>query len=444
MAKKLWGGRFSKRTDHLVEEFTRSVHYDYKLGEYDVMGSLYHVKILKRAKLISAKEAGILTKGLSAIEKSIKNGDFRVDPKAEDIHSVIQNALEKRIGKIALKLHTSRSRNDQVVFDVKMYCLDNIFKTLGISSDFIKGLSNTALKNGDIILPGYTHLQHAQPVPVIYYLGAYMEMIKRDNSRLRAIADSMALTFGSGAMAGTEIPASFYDISGLPFKKRLTAAENPIDSVSNRDFVMEIVSALSIMGMHLSRMSEDLILWSTKEFDFVELDDAFCTGSSLMPQKKNPDVLELVRGYTGRLYGNLISVLVMMKGLPLSYNRDMQLDKESLFDSFSIIQNSLKVITGVVSSITFNKKSIDKQLEDESLYATDLGHYLVSKGVAFREAHTIIGNLVRYSVDNRKNMRHMNNRELNRFSELLNSQIVNKIMNPKTSVRTKRSIRKTK
>jgi len=440
MAKKLWGGRFTKKADPLMEEFTKSVHYDYRLVEYDVMGSIYHVDILKRAKLISTLESSKLKKGLKDILSSIKKGTFKIDCNAEDIHSVIQSALEKKIGKLALKLHTARSRNDQVVFDVKLYSLDKLYKTLELSSKLIKVLKKKASQYKNLIVPAFTHLQPAQPVSMVYYLGAYMEMLKRDNRRLSDIADNIEVTFGSGAVAGTNIPARLYSIKGLPFGKTLKATRNSIDTVSDRDFVLEILSALSILGTHLSRMSEDIIIWSSMEFGFVELDDAFCTGSSLMPQKKNPDVLEIIRGYAGRLYGNFMSVLAMMKGLPLSYNRDMQLDKEPLFSSFDIVHGSLDLLSGIMNSVKFNRKKIGEQLENESLYATDMAHYLVEKGIAFKDAHTKIGNLIKYSLKKNKKIKDMSNLELKKFSKYLTKSVVKKIMNAQVSVKSKKSI----
>lgn len=441
MSKKLWGGRFTKKADPLMERFTRSIHYDCRLVTYDILGSLLHVEILKKAKLISVKEAAQLKKGLKSILSSVKNGKFKIDPDAEDIHSVIQNALEARIGKVALKLHTSRSRNDQVVFDMKLYCIDSLYKTLELSSKLIDALNKKAKQYRSLVIPAFTHLQHAQPISVVYYLGAYMEMLKRDNKRILHIMEDMDITFGSGAVAGTNIPARFYNIKGLPFNKSLKAAVNSVDTVSDRDFIVETLNTMAILGMHLSRMAEDLIIWSTKEFDFVELDDAFCTGSSLMPQKKNPDTLEMIRGYAGRLYGNLVGVLVMMKGLPLTYNRDMQLDKEPVFNSFDIIHDSLSLAAGVISSVKFNKEKIKVQVEDEALYATDMAHYLVSKGVAFKSAHTKIGNLVKYAIQNNKKIKDMTDEELKKFSEYLKKKVVKSIIDPLRSVKSKKSVR---
>ncbi|MFH1791803.1 MAG: argininosuccinate lyase [Candidatus Omnitrophota bacterium] len=444
MIKKMWGGRFSKGIDPLAEEFTKSIHFDYKLGVFDVLGSIYHVEVLTKAGLISAREAGVMKRALKNILTDMKKGKFKVDPAAEDIHSLIQELMEKKIGKLALKLHTSRSRNDQVMFDTKLYCIEKVFRTLELISVLIKALRDKARQYKDLIVPGFTHVQHAQPVSLVCYLGAYAEMFKRDSLRLYAVAENIEMTMGSGAVAGTNIPSGCYDIKGLPYGKALKSPLNPVDSVSDRDFVIELVSALAVFGMHLSRMAEDFVIWSTKEFDFIELDESVCTGSSLMPQKKNPDVVELIRGYSGRLYGNLVNVLVMMKGLPLSYNRDMQHDKEPLFDSFDIGANCAALMASVVKSVKFNTARIMEELADESLYATDLAHFLVTKGVAFKDAHAVIGSLVKYSVREGRKIKEMKDNELAGFSKFLTKGVVRKMLDPYSSVRSKRSIRKHK
>jgi len=438
MKNKLWGGRFSKKTNPLVEEFTKSIQYDKKLAEYDCIGSLAHISVLKKARLLSVKEYRKLESGLKGILGSIKRSSFKIDPSFEDIHSYIQHLLEKKLGRIAFKLHTCRSRNDQVVFDTKMYCLRNVSHTLNLFSGLVKILTKLAKDNTRQIIPGYTHLQHAIPVSLGDHLIAYSEMLKRDVNRLDNASRNISLTMGSGAISGTFIDAGKYK------GKEITPAANSIDTVSDRDFTIEILSALAITGMHLSRLAEDLILWSTKEFDFIDIDDAFCTGSSLMPQKKNPDVLELIRGNTGKLYGNLMSVLVMMKGLPLSYNRDMQLDKEPLFDSFEIMQKELKVLAALLPKIRFKKENIARQLEDECLYATDMADYLVQNKVAFKDAHTIIGKLIAYKLKTGKEIKVMKNEELKRFHPLLTHKVVNKIINPRISVASKKSARRKK
>ncbi|MEA3305768.1 MAG: argininosuccinate lyase, partial [Candidatus Omnitrophota bacterium] len=378
MAKKLWGGRFKKKTDPLVEKFTRSIHYDWELAEYDVLGSIVHAEILKKCGYLSLPEASKLQAALMQVGADISTKKFKVDKECEDIHTQIQNILYEKTGDLALKLHTARSRNDQVVFGAKLYCATHIKKLCGKFIDrLIVSIEKLVRKNKTIIIPGFTHLQHAQPVYLKDYLKMYTEMLARDKHRLGYISDNMKITLGAGALAGAPINAAKYEkavkeysrevreyIKKFGSKINIQPTANSLDTVSDRDFVIEVISALSIVATHLSRLAEDLIIWSTKEFDFIEVDEAFCTGSSLMPQKKNPDALELVRGYAGRVYGNLVSVLTMMKGLPMTYNRDMQLDKEPLFDSFKIISLELSVLSGLIGSLKFNKKKIEEQLKD--------------------------------------------------------------------------------
>ena len=451
MTKKLWGGRFAKLTDPLVEKFTRSIQYDHKLAEYDLIGSLAHIQILKKAGYLKAAEKANLEKGLKAIYATIKNGTFKPDCACEDIHTDIQNKLQLRVGDLVMKLHTARSRNDQIVFATKMYCKIELMKLQIALTEFEMALCSLASENKRMVIPGFTHMQHAQPVCLADYLMAYSEMAKRDYDRVWIAAKNITLTMGAGALAGTPINANKYnmdiasyidDMKGLVRSFKLQPSVNSIDSVSDRDFVMEILSAIAIIGTHLSRLSEDLIIWSSKEFGFIDIDDAFCTGSSLMPQKKNPDVLELIRGYSGRLTGNLVSVLTMMKGLPLAYNRDMQLDKEPLFSSFEIILNELSVLTGLIVTVKFNKENIEGHLEDESLYATDLVYYLVDKGVAFKNAHTIVGKLIKYALDNSVEIKSMTDKELSKFSDKLVGKDIIRLLNPKVSVESKKSVKR--
>ena len=437
---KMWGGRFNKSTNPLVEEFTKSIQFDKKLAEYDCLGSIAHIGILKKAGLLSANEHKKLKAGLEGILSAIEKGSFMIDESFEDIHSYIQHILEKKLGKVALKLHTSRSRNDQVVFDAKLYCLEKIASTVNLLSELTKKISKLGIANLKICIPGYTHLQHAMPISLKDYLDAHTKMFARDIKRLDNVCKNVCLTMGAGAIAGTFIDSLKYNSSIKSLK--VMPPENSIDVVSDRDFIIETLSALSIIGMHLSRLAEDLILWSTKEFDFIDIDESFCTGSSLMPQKKNPDVLELIRGYSGRLYGNLLEVLVVMKGLPLSYNRDMQLDKEPLFSSFEIIQKELKVLRELLPQIKFKKENIKKQLEDECLYATDMADYLVQHKAAFKDAHTIIGKLIRYKLKSGKNILGMQDDELKKFHPYLNHKVMKKIINPENSVKSKRSVRR--
>lgn len=440
MAKKLWGGRFSKETDPLLESFSRSIQYDHKLARYDVFGSVAHVQILKKAKYLKASEASKLTKALVAIYASIHKGTFKYDPRVEDIHTDIQNKLLASVGDLALKLHTARSRNDQVAFATKVYCKIELVKLITAISALEKELVVLAVKSRDLVLPGFTHMQHAQPVYLKDYLNAYVQMLKRDAARLCNIEKSIKLTMGAGAIAGTPVEAKLYNLTIPGIKVEPTV--NSIDTVSDRDFVIDILSALSIAGMHLSRFSEDLITWATDEFDFIEIDEAFCTGSSLMPQKKNADSLELIRGHAGRLYGNLVSVLTMMKGLPLAYNRDMQCDKEPLFNSIEIISSELGILKGLVKSLKFNKAKIEEHLEDESLYATDMVYYLVDKGVPFKTAHTIVGKVIRHSLDSAIEIKSMSQAELNKFSPKFKREEILELFNPKVSVEAKRSIKR--
>lgn len=451
MAKKLWGARFGKKTHPLVEKFTRSIQYDQKLADTDLIGSLLHVRILKKSGYLSSVEESKLIKALYSIHERIEKGALKPDPKDEDIHTYIQNELQREIGDVALKLHTARSRNDQVVFAAKLYCKITISELRTDIGNFNEALHRLAEMNSDIVIPGFTHMQHAQPVYLKDYFGAFIEMLRRDSDRLKYIFENMKITLGSGALAGTPIDAKEYSIktsSILKESKRIIetfdidAATNSIDSVSDRDFVIEIISVLSIIAMHLSRLAEDLIIWATEEFDFVEIDDAFCTGSSLMPQKKNPDVLELIRGYAGRLYGNLVSVLTMMKGLPLAYNRDMQLDKEPLFNSFEIVSSELKVLSGLIKTLKFNEEKIKDYLKDESLYATDLVYYLVDRKITFKDAHTIVGKLVKYSIDNSILIKEMPEPLLKKFSDKFVKEEIVKLFDPLVSVRSKKSIKK--
>lgn len=439
MEKKLWGGRFGKKTDPLVEEFTRSIQYDYKIAQGDIINSISHIGLLKKSGYLTAKEAAKLISALELIFKQkILNKPNLRNKNVEDIHTYIQNEAQKKVGDLALKLHTARSRNEQVALATKSYCKKEILKVRVAITRLWGEISNLAFKNSHIIIPGFTHLQHAQPVYLRDYLFAYKKMLVRDSQRLEYIYKNITLDRGAGALAGTPISAEKY----AKMKYGIQATTNSLDSVSDRDFVIEIISALSIIAMHLSRLAEDLIIWATKEFDFVEIDDAFCTGSSLMPQKKNPDALELIRGYAGRLCGNLVSVLTMMKGLPLTYNRDMQLDKEPLFNSFEIVSSELKVLKGLMAALKFNKEKIEEHLKDESLYATDLVYYLVDKKIAFKQAHTIVGKLVKYSIDNSILIKDMPESLLKKFSDKFVKKEIVKLFDPLVSVKSKKSIKR--
>lgn len=449
MSKKMWGGRFSKPTHPLVEKFTGSIHYDHRLAEYDLLGSMIHVEVLRRAKLLNNGEASKMYKALEALYKKAVRKAYVPDPSAEDIHTDIQNKLESAVGELALKLHTARSRNDQVAFASKLYTKIKAAELGALVSSLIEALGALSDSNKGLIVPAFTHMQHAQVIYLKDYLGAYAEMLKRDAVRLDAAAKNIKLVMGAGAVAGTPIDSTKYEIksprlTGLALAKSfdIHPVSNSIDVVSDRDFVIEMLSALSMVGMHISRLSEDLIIWSTKEFGFVVLDDAFATGSSLMPQKKNPDVLELARGYTGRLYGNLVNSLTVMKALPLSYNRDMQLDKEPLFDSIDIVTIELKVFSELVRTLGFNKARIEEALEDEALYATDLVYYLVDKGIAFKTAHSVVGRLVKHSIDSLIEIKSMSQAELDKYSDKLLRADIIRLINPTVSVKSKLSVKR--
>ncbi len=447
MSKKLWGGRFTKPTDPSVEEFTKSIQYDYKLAKYDILGSIVHVEVLGKAGYLKPQE---VSKIQAALLK-IGDGKFSPDLSYEDVHSQIQDSLEQKIGDLALKLHTARSRNDQVVFATKVYCRDKLAEVTALCAGVIDALKSLAKANSDIIIPGFTHMQHAQPVYLKDYLGAYIMMLETSVDKVKIAATDIKLTMGAGAVAGTPIEAKHYNVSMDKYAKKLgigltglklEPTKNSIYTVSDRGFVAEALNVTAIIATHLSRFAEDLIIWSTKEFDFVDIDEAFCTGSSLMPQKKNADALEMIRGSAGRLYGNRIGFLAIIKGLPLSYNRDMQLDKEPLFDSFETLIKELKVLKGLVKTLKFNKDKIESQLDDESLYATDIVYYLVDKGVAFKTAHAIVGKLVKYSIDNGIEIKSMTNHELSIFSDKFKNKEIIKLFDPKVSVKSKKSVKR--
>ena len=446
MAKKLWGGRFGKKTNPMVEEFTKSIGYDYRLATCDVIGSIAHVQILEKAGFLSSQEAQKLINALKKIYEELKNGKFEFDESSEDIHTNIQNAVEKETGDLALKLHTARSRNDQVLFDLKLFCKFELGRILDLSLALRKSLIKASKNVKDIVIPGYTHLQPAHLVYLEDYIASFAEMIKNDYGRLENIKNGIKLTMGAGALAGTPIGAKLYnkkltDVLEEAGDIQIEPPANSLYTISDRDFAIEILAALSIIGMHLSRLSEDLIIWSTREFGFVELDDAFATGSSLMPHKKNPDVLELIRGNTAALYGNLMNILTIMKGLPLTYNRDMQLDKPPLFSSFTIVENELKVLAKLVETLKWNKKALKERIEkDEAIYATDILYHLVKKGVPFKKAHDVVGKLVKYSVDKNKKIRDMKDKELKKFSEKLKHNDIVKITKPGISVKSRISV----
>jgi argininosuccinate lyase len=415
MSKKLWSGRFSEKTDRMVEDFTSSIDIDKRLYAYDIEGSIAHCRMLAKTSIISESDASALIEGLGAIKREIERGDFQFDEGLEDIHMHIEARLIEKVGKTAQKLHTARSRNDQVVLDVRMYLREetlNTIKRLVALSKVIVELAKTYI---DVVLPGYTHLQRAQPVLLSHHFMAYYEMLSRDIERFNdGLKRINVMPLGSAALAGTTYPIDReYSAQLLDFPK---ISANSIDAVSDRDFIIEFVSAASICMVHLSRMSEEFILWSSSEFDFIELPDSFATGSSIMPQKKNPDVPELVRGKTGRVFGDLVSLLTMMKSLPLSYNRDMQEDKVALFQTAATLRECIDIYAKMLPRLKINQESMRKAASRGFLNATDMADYLVAVGMPFRQAHGCVGEAVAYAASKKKELHELTLKELKSFS----------------------------
>jgi len=437
MSKKLWGTRFSKKTSKLTDKFTSSISFDKRLALYDVLGSIAHARMLGKQKIIPAKDSVLIVKGLNSILKELERGKFKFDLSAEDIHSNIQDVLLKKIGKASHRLHTARSRNDQVALDVKMYLKVEISVIIAFIGSLQKSILGLAKNNSKVIIPGYTHLQVAQCVLLSHHLLAYIESLERDKQRLQDAskrADSMPL--GSCALSGTSLPINREQVrKELGFEK---LSENSIDSVSDRDFIIETLADLSILSVHLSRIAEDLILWSTKEFNFIDIDFSFCTGSSIMPHKKNPDVLELIRGSVGKIHGDFSSILILMKGLPLSYNRDLQLDKPPLFSSVDTVKDILEIFIQLFKNVKIKKEDISSRLMDESLFSVDVVEYLIKKGVSYREAHDIVGRMVRDCLDKGKNISSLTTLELKKYSDKLDADVKN-ILNAWASVSLKTS-----
>ncbi len=391
----MWSGRFEKETDARVAAFSASVDYDRRLYQYDIDGSLAHVAMLAKIGVIDEDERGQISAELELIRARIAAGDFEFDQALEDVHMNIESALTDGIGAVGAKLHSGRSRNDQIATDERMYVRDECENLINQLRSLQAALVASAGRNAELIMPGFTHLQHAQPVLLAHHLLAYVEMFDRDCARLADCAKrANVLPLGSGALAGSTLPLDREFVAA-----RLGFAEvsrNSMDAVADRDYFLELLSALSILVVHTSRMSEDLILWSSQEFAFVELDDAFCTGSSLMPQKKNPDVAELARGKTGRVIGALMALFTTMKGLPLTYNRDLQEDKEELFDAVDTVAAILDVLAPMIATASFNGENMRRAASDPALMATDLAEWLVLQGVPFRDAHHQVGRLVGY------------------------------------------------
>jgi len=420
--KKLWGGRFNKSTDHLMEEFSASISYDQRLYPYDIEGSIAHCKMLEKCKIIKAAEAKKIISGLKKILAEFDSGKFECDEKLEDIHMNIESRLTQLIGPVAGKLHTARSRNDQVCLDVRLYMREVTREIEKSLAQLCQTLLKLSRRHIDCIIPGYTHLQRAQPIRFSHHLLAYMEMALRDRDRLRDLYKRInIMPLGSAALAGTNFPIDrSYTAKLLKFPE---ITHNSMDAVSDRDFLIEFCSAGSLIMMHLSRLSEEIILWSTSEFDFMELSDAYSTGSSIMPQKKNPDSAELIRGKTGRVYGNLVSLLSMMKSLPLAYNRDLQEDKEPLFDTVDTVHRSVALMNEVLKTANWKKIPREKLSASGFLTATDLADYLAQNGIPFREAHEITGKTVAYCLQKNLTLDTITLKELQELSPKIKKDV---------------------
>ena len=434
---KPWSGRFKEKTSGVVESFTESVSYDRRLWRHDIEGSIAHARMLGRQGIIPAKDSKAIIKGLLEIAAEIESGRFRFSARLEDIHMNIEAALTRKIGPAGKRLHTARSRNDQVALDLRLYLREETGAILSLIDHLQKTLLKLAEKHLNTVMPGYTHLQRAQPVLLSHHLMAYVEMFQRDRDRF---GDSLkrldVLPLGACALAGTTLPVDReYVAKELGFG---AVSNNSIDSVSDRDFALEFLGCSSIAAMHLSRLAEELVLWSTEEFRLIEISDTFTTGSSIMPQKKNPDVAELVRGKTGRVYGNLTTLLTLMKGLPLSYNRDMQEDKPPLFDTADTLKACLSVMDAMLPQITFNTDRMLATSGEGFSTATDLAEYLVKKDVPFREAHEITGKIVLYCITRGKDLPSLELKELKSFSPVIAKDIF-AVLVPTESVKARSS-----
>ena len=395
---KLWGGRFTKETNQLVHNFNASISFDQKFYKQDINGSIAHVTMLAKQGILTKEDKETIINGLNEILADIESGKLEFSPQSEDIHSFVEQNLIERVGEAGKRLHSGRSRNDQVALDMKLYTRDEIDELDSLLKNLLSSILKVMESNTETYMPGFTHLQKAQPITLAHHFGAYFEMFKRDRSRLSDIRVRMNLCpLGSGALAGTTYPLDRdYTASLLGFDGPTL---NSMDSVADRDYLIELLSALSTIMMHLSRFSEEIIIWNSNEYRFVEIDDSYSTGSSIMPQKKNPDIAELVRGKTGRVYGSLISLLTTMKGLPLAYNKDMQEDKELSFDSIDTVKGCISLFAGMIDTLKFNNKIMESSAKNGFINATDAADYLVNHGIPFRDAHGIVGQLVLYCID---------------------------------------------
>ncbi|MHC1726362.1 MAG: argininosuccinate lyase [Syntrophobacteraceae bacterium] len=422
MAEKLWQGRFDQPTNKLVEEYTASIHFDSRLYRYDIEGSVAHCRMLAECGIISHDEASRIVETLGEILRDIERGQIALDSSQEDIHMAIEKELIGRIGEIGGKLHTARSRNDQVALDMRLYMRDTLSQALSLLHELAKALITKAEQNLDVVMPGFTHLQHAQPVLFSHHLMAYYEMFRRDAGRFSdCLTRTNVMPLGSAALAGTTFPTDMeWTARYLNFP---VAVANSMDAVSDRDYLIEFCSASALFMMHVSRLAEELVLWSSQEFAFIEISDAFCTGSSIMPQKKNPDVPELMRGKTGRVYGNLMALLTLVKGLPLTYNRDLQEDKEPVFDTADTILSTMRLLAKLLPEIRVNQEQMARMAGLGFTLATDLADYLVRKGVPFRKAHHIVGQVVQYCIQSGKELGECSLDEFKRFHKVFDEDV---------------------
>lgn len=423
---QLWGGRFTKETDQLVYNFNASISFDQKFYKQDIEGSVAHVCMLGKQGILTKEEMQAIVKCLDEIRADVESGKLVITDEYEDIHSFVEANLIDRLGDVGKKLHTGRSRNDQVALDMRLYTRIQVLETDELLKDLLKVLLRLMKENTETIMPGFTHLQKAQPITLAHHMGAYFEMFKRDRMRLHDIFDRMNYCpLGSGALAGTTYPLDReYTAELMGF---YGPTLNSMDGVSDRDYLIEFLAALSTIMMHLSRFSEEVIIWNSNEYQFVEIDDAYSTGSSIMPQKKNPDIAELVRGKTGRVYGALVSLLTTMKGIPLAYNKDMQEDKELSFDAMDTAKGCIALFTGMLDTIRFNKDVMRKSANNGFTNATDAADYLVKNGVPFRDAHGIIGQIVLYCIDRNIAIDDMSLEELQKFSPVFKEDVYDAI-----------------
>ena len=419
---KIWGGRFQKEMEEVVEKFNASISFDARLYAQDIKGSMAHCRMLAKQGIISEEDSSQILGALAEIKREMDRGEISLDEMHEDIHTLVEKVLVEKVGPVGEKLHTGRSRNDQVSLDVRLYVREAIHKVAERINEMQRALVGLADQNIDLIVPGYTHLQRAQPVLLAHHILAYFEMMKRDKQRFQENLKRVnVLPLGSAAMAG-----STFQLDREMVAKELgfdAISENSMDAVSDRDFVIDFLFASSVLMMHLSRLCEELIIWSSQEFGFITLPDAYCTGSSIMPQKKNPDLPELVRGKTGRVYGHLMALLTTMKSLPLTYNKDLQEDKEALFDTVDTVEQCLLVLSRLLNEVSFNGEKMRKATEEGYLVATDLADYLVGKGVTFRKAHETVGKMVLFAMDQKKELSQLSLEEMKKFERKIEKDV---------------------